>query len=239
MSFNRVANDTTIVREVLKQLTTAISQGMISPGEKIPTELELMAQLGVGRNSVREAVKMLSALGVLEVKRGSGTFVTREVTSAILNPLIFSLTLERKTAQDLNELRLMFEMMAALILVDKIADQDMYSLEQMLAQEQRLYEQGQGIWEELVEMERTFYQLILQFTYNPLIQRIGKAIMELYPEHLRESLREENAIARSLHNRRCMVEAIREKDKLKVLSVVQGALLPRGEVWQKEMMPGV
>ncbi|HBS58796.1 MAG TPA: hypothetical protein DEA44_05980 [Firmicutes bacterium] len=239
MSFNRVTNDTTIVGEVLKQITGAISQGAIRPGEKIPTELELMAQFGVGRNSVREAVKMLSALGVLEVKRGSGTFVTREVTSAVFNPLIFSLSMDRKTANDLSELRIMFEMMVTLLVIDKITEKDIPSLEQLLAQEQELYAQGKTICDDFVEFDLAFYSMMLQFTYNPLIQRIGRAIMELFPPDIRKSRLQENGLECFLNNHRSVVEAIKGKDKLKVLSGLPGMASLWKNYRPKETMPVV
>jgi len=238
MSFNRVTNDTTIVGEILKQITGAISQGTIRPGEKIPTEMELMAQFGVGRNSVREAVKMLSALGVLEVKRGSGTYVTREVTSAVFNPLIFSLSMDQKAMDDLHELRMMFEMMVALLVIDKITDKDISCLEQILTQEQEIYEQGKTICDDFVEFDLAFYSMLLQFTYNPLIQKIGKAIMELSPHDVLKSRLQKNGMECFLNNHRRVVEAVRERDKLKVLSVLpgMGAILEND---RKEAMPVV
>ena len=69
-------------------------EGEFKPGDKLPTETEFCQKLGVGRNSIREAIKMLAAIGVVEVFRGDGTYVATKVSPEIFNPLIFSLILE-------------------------------------------------------------------------------------------------------------------------------------------------
>jgi DNA-binding FadR family transcriptional regulator len=94
-------NNESIVNGVLKRITDSIASGELKPGDKLPTEVEFIEKLGVGRNSVREAIKMLSAMGVLEVKRGNGTYIATKVSPAIFNPLVFSLLLEPKSIDDL------------------------------------------------------------------------------------------------------------------------------------------
>ena len=64
-----------ISAEILHMITDNILAGNLKPGDKLPTEFELAESLGVGRNSVREAIKMLHSLGVVEVKMGAGTFI--------------------------------------------------------------------------------------------------------------------------------------------------------------------
>ena len=74
-----------LVDEVIGQLRTVIAAGEWPVGERIPTEQELVALLGVGRNTVREAVRALSHGGLLDVRQGDGTYVraTSEVSGAI------------------------------------------------------------------------------------------------------------------------------------------------------------
>ena len=84
----------------------------LAPGEKLPNEVELSAALGVSRATLREAIRTLSAEGVLEVRRGKGTFVSGRVEE--IDDFGFS-GLERVKGQlrDLFELRAMFEPRAA------------------------------------------------------------------------------------------------------------------------------
>lgn len=64
-----------VVWNVIDQLTQAMTMGKLRPGDKIPTETELSESLQVSRNSVREAVKILVAYGILEIRRAEGTFI--------------------------------------------------------------------------------------------------------------------------------------------------------------------
>ena len=64
-----------VVQSVINRLTDAIKSGELKPGDKVPPEIELAEALGVARSSLREAIKILSYLGVLESKRSEGTFI--------------------------------------------------------------------------------------------------------------------------------------------------------------------
>ncbi|WP_031469854.1 FadR/GntR family transcriptional regulator [Sciscionella sediminilitoris] len=76
---------TGLVDQVIEQMRTAVTEGEWPIGERIPTESELVTSLGVGRNTVREAVRALSHSGLLEVRQGDGTYVraTSELSGAM------------------------------------------------------------------------------------------------------------------------------------------------------------
>ena len=80
-----------VVWNVIDQLTQAMTMGKLRPGDKIPTETELSESLQVSRNSVREAVKILVAYGILEIRRAEGTFIRSGVSQQMLNPLIYGI----------------------------------------------------------------------------------------------------------------------------------------------------
>jgi GntR family transcriptional repressor for pyruvate dehydrogenase complex len=65
-----------IFDQAIDQIRNSILEGTLAPGEKLPTEHEMSRQLNIGRSSVREALRVLEAEGLIEVKRGLGTFVT-------------------------------------------------------------------------------------------------------------------------------------------------------------------
>src|SRR5258708_3117904 len=91
---------------VVSKLQQQLSLGEYQPGEKLPSEPELMEQFGVGRSTIREAIRILANTGMLSVRQGSGTFV--EQHTGIAEPL--SQRLKRATAQDLDEVRQLLEM---------------------------------------------------------------------------------------------------------------------------------
>lgn len=82
-----------------------------STGDRLPNETELAEELNISRTTLREAVKILTAYGVLEIQRGRGTYVTRDTLPQ--SPGLQSLTAVKVNARDLYEMRLIFEPEAA------------------------------------------------------------------------------------------------------------------------------
>ncbi len=102
-------NRTTVVDEILERLVGLVVEEGLQPGDKLLPERELMAKLSVGRSSLREAIKTLCALGVLEVRRGLGTFVGNGDTSILTRPLAWGLFLNRDSVQQVIEARNVIE----------------------------------------------------------------------------------------------------------------------------------
>lgn len=87
-----------VVDRVVSRLTSAIMSGELKPGMKIPTESDLGKSFGVGRNTVREAVRTLVAYGILEVRRADGTYVCDGFSPNILNPMLYGIILQKESA---------------------------------------------------------------------------------------------------------------------------------------------
>src|SRR5882757_6335597 len=104
-----VIHKRSLAEEVAEQLRKAIADGKYKTGEQLPTEPELMKQFGVGRSSVREAIRILANSGLLRVQQGVGTFI--EASTGINEP--FHQRLKRAEAHDLNEVRQLLEMKIA------------------------------------------------------------------------------------------------------------------------------
>ena len=94
---------------VIQQIQEKISLGVFPPGAKIPTEPALMAQLGVGRSTVREAIRVLVSAGLLEVRQGDGTYVLERQSGH--EPLEYRL--RRATAQEIHDVRRLIEVETA------------------------------------------------------------------------------------------------------------------------------
>ncbi len=91
---------------IVKRITDALISGELKPGDKIPTETEFSENLGVGRNAVREAIKVLVAFGVLEIRRAKGTYVVDDYSDKLLDPLIYGLILSERNMDELLDVKL-------------------------------------------------------------------------------------------------------------------------------------
>lgn len=119
MSIKKIKK-TTVVEQVMEQIKNLIASGAYKPGDKIPTELELSESFGVGRSSIREAIKIFNYLGVLKSKAAKGTFV-EERSNISSESLTWSLLLGDDELNEMIDLRGSIEIWAMFKLVDEIA----------------------------------------------------------------------------------------------------------------------
>src|SRR3954471_15724426 len=95
--------------QVAEQIRRLISSGALKPGDLLPPERELAVKLGVGRSSIRDAVRTLEVMGILEPRQGHGTVVRDLSTDALVVPLASILTRKREMVSELLDVRRMLE----------------------------------------------------------------------------------------------------------------------------------
>ncbi len=118
MSIKKIKK-TTVVEQVMEQIKALISSGAYKPGDKIPTELELSESFGVGRSSIREAIKIFNYMGVLRSQAAKGTFV-EERSNISSESLTWSLLLGDDELNEMIDLRGSIEIWAMFKLTDEI-----------------------------------------------------------------------------------------------------------------------
>lgn len=120
--------------KAISRIRELIQSGQLAPGSKLSSEQQLSAQLGISRNLTREAVKALVAVGVLEIRRGDGTYVTSLEPSVLLGGLGSAIELLRgETVLELTEVRRLFEPVATALAATRISAVDLVQVAQHLA----------------------------------------------------------------------------------------------------------
>ena len=117
MSIEKIKK-TTIVEQVMEQLKALIASGAYKSGDKIPTELELAESFGVGRSTIREAIKIFNYMGVLKSQAAKGTYV-EERSNISSESLTWSLLLGEDELNEMIDLRGSIEIWAMLKLSEK------------------------------------------------------------------------------------------------------------------------
>lgn len=154
-----------VTDEAIDKIQALIISGSWGPGDRLPKESELAAQLGLSRNSLREAVRALSQLRVLEVRQGDGTYVTSLEPELLLESTSFvSHLLVGESALELFEVRRLLEGAAAALAAARIdaagKDSLASSLDRMI---------GARTVEELVEADVDFHAVIARATGNTFL----------------------------------------------------------------------
>jgi GntR family transcriptional repressor for pyruvate dehydrogenase complex len=119
--------------EIVRRITTFVLDAGLRPGDRMPSERELMTKLGVGRSSLREAVKTLSAVGVVRVKGGEGMFVADGTTSLVAKPIAWGLLVGEHGTQEVIEARCTVEVAMAGMAACRAVPDDVAALEARLA----------------------------------------------------------------------------------------------------------
>jgi GntR family transcriptional repressor for pyruvate dehydrogenase complex len=184
-----------VVGYVLDCIKAAIVRRELKPGDMLPAETELSARLGVGKTSIREAVKMLQAVGAVDIWQGHGTVIRTEPGPDMLSPLVFQLLLKEGTSAELLEFRKLLEPNYTLLAQRKATDADIDDLEQMVVRlEERI---ANGL--QTVEDDLAFHRAILRITRNRYMIAIGETILELFRSSIEKSIRDIPQVAASDH----------------------------------------
>ena len=221
-SLNTPVGQSSVVNLVIERIREAILTQELKPGDYLPTETELVTNLGVSKTSVREAIKMLQAQGVVEVQRGRGTKISENLGSNIITPLIYQLLLTRGTIQEIIDFRMMFEEAYTIMAMDRATSEDISRIAATIDDlEIAIAENRQTALEDLA-----FHMEILRSTHNPLVVRVGETIMELFKVSIGYSVKHHPEIALGDHKK--IFEVFCQKNEPRLREVIQGSF----EAWR-------
>ena len=172
---------TSVVQLVIDRISNAIISGELKPGDKLPTEPELASLFQVGRNSVREAVRILVAYGVLEIRRPEGTFVCTDFSAKMINPMLYHIILQKESAyNDLVDLRKMIENGIMHIILEKdMTKEELYSMKNCCDKLVNLLKNTPENTDAILLADIAFHDEIAKATRNSLIQLINSLVVEL------------------------------------------------------------
>lgn len=166
---------------VIDQLKNQLMQNIIKPGDKLPSETELCANLGVSRGSLRSAMKVFETLGVVDIRVGDGTYVCDSVSSKNLNPLIFSLLILKPGFEDIVQFREKIELdIVDLIIKDaQLTEQILPRLEANL-KDLYFLQQTNASPDKFFENEQEFHYLLANGCQNIIFETVYHYIFEFF-----------------------------------------------------------
>ncbi len=202
----RPIRKTRAYEEIVRQLQSLIAQGQLKPGDRLMTERELAQEFGVSRVTVRQALSVLQAMGLVESRIGNGTFArtrvpTVTVLASMLNP-------PKSTLLDQLELRRLIEPEVARLAADRASPSHLREMAGFIELQRERLKQGRPF----VEEDSAFHLAIARSSGNDLLVRMMESIHELLRESREQSLRTKDAMERSLAGHRRIIDAVRRHD---------------------------
>jgi GntR family transcriptional regulator, transcriptional repressor for pyruvate dehydrogenase complex len=172
--------------DVFLQIREAILAGEVAAGARLPNERDLAERFGVGRPTVREALRSLEALGIVEIRpgRSGGAYAARPSEATLASALSTLVNLQGASAQELAEFRLSFEADTAWWAARRADADDVASLERLVAETRRLLKAITGDWTPLTDADARWHEALARATKNRL--RIGISL-GLHEPRLRQA----------------------------------------------------
>ncbi len=194
--------------QTFRRLYTMIAvEGRLAPGDKLPNEVELAQQLGVSRTTLREALRDLTAQGVLEVRRGKGTFVAQGAREGDFG--FARLERVRGRLRDLFELRAVFEPQAARLACRRAEPEELKDILDKGAAVELCIRSGR----DRTRADRAFHAAIVRATHNEFMMRLLPVISQAVEEAISTGEHEEALAQVTLQDHALLMDFFRRGDE--------------------------
>lgn len=196
-------------QKLYKALERMIAEEEVSVGGKLPTELELCGRFGVGRSTVREAMRILEANGYISIRRGSGTYVLSKMGNnyqTIGNWLHDN----RDKLRDYMEVRIAIEQLSVRLMIKKRCDECGQELVKIMGAFETAIKANDS--ESISALDESFHKEIALATGNDLLIRVNELLADSFREYRRSTFKNKENHNAAIVEHRKILEAINHRD---------------------------
>lgn len=220
-SFKKVTNKN-VVDQVIDSLTDSVISGKFPSGSKLPSEYELMEELGVSRNSLREAMKILSAVGIVEIRRGDGTYVCSSVKPSVFDTAIYSIIYSGSSDEELLELRREIDESILRFAMLKITPDEIERLKD------NLREFGEALdsadYEKAEQLDYAFHLGLIDACKNKLYIHLMKEMYSIFEKSIIQTVEFEKNRSQALQHHQAILKCVEDKNEAGVKTVIAASL---------------
>ncbi|MCX6089401.1 MAG: FadR/GntR family transcriptional regulator [Candidatus Atribacteria bacterium] len=222
----------TAVHEVVTELKDRILNEGLKTGDRLPTELEFAREFGVSRTVIREVVKMLEAVGLVEVHRGRGTFISNHPSFSIVETLTFVIMLQNSSKEQIYDFRKAIEIGMLETVIDNRTESDIEEMQKFIDGQKTLepvFDEGTGKSKEAALFDLMFHRFFLYATHNPLLVLLAEGVWEALHKSIGRGIPTRKDLERTIRNHENILDAIKRKDKMEAREAIIKAL----DDWKK------
>ncbi|MBM4764882.1 FadR/GntR family transcriptional regulator [Bacillus sp. B15-48] len=202
-----------LVQQVYSQIKPMIKNGDWPLGSRIPTEVELMEMFGVSRNTLREAIRSLVQVGLLDTKQGDGTFVT---STSELNGILQK-RMQNSTIIEIMEVRYALERQAAFLACTRRTEDDLKKIKHYSEKCRQFFNANDT--ENFVKADWKLHQQFVNASHNQLLMEIHAGLFEEIKLTISSTMGKENEYD---PGHRALLEAIHDQDTERAVQAVDG-----------------
>lgn len=209
-----------VTTHAVDSIRAMISAGELGPGDRLPPEHELAERLGVSRGSLREAVRALSQINILDVRRGDGTYVTSLAPSELLSGLVFAMELlQSQGLEEVIEVRRLLLPPAAALAAQRVTAEQLAAMHALVDELETATDPDR-----IARLHREFQALVGDATGNETLSSILRAL-QLRGEHVRRAWLSSDPTIRevAVAHQRMLLDALErgDSDMAKSIAAVQ------------------
>jgi GntR family transcriptional repressor for pyruvate dehydrogenase complex len=197
--------------DIVKQIRTLIEKGKLKRDDQLPSERELSETFRVSRTSVREAIRTLESMKLVQSRQGNGTYVLASSEEALVQPLAAALFNEKDDILEIFSIRKIIEPYVAQMAAQKAAPQDIEEMEKILQEQVACIDRGGSI----IETDSAFHSLMAKTAKNRVMERLLGALVDLLEQTREEYLlngEHDERARRSLRGHQQVLAAIASGD---------------------------
>ena len=197
-----------ISEDIIARLLTMIKEGQLQPGTKLPPERELAEAMQVSRPSLREALRALSIMNIIEIRQGDGTYITSLEPELLVEHLDFVFSLSDSTIIELFEARKIVEVGLAAMAAQRITDEEIAKLEKSLSDSIENVADHALFLQADVELHET----IVEAARNPFLKRFMASIYNLGHASRSRTVEIPGVVEQVVEDHRAIVSALKTRN---------------------------
>ena len=173
---------TKVYEQVIDQIKDMIDKGTLKKGDKLPSERDLVGQLEVSRASIREALRALEVIGLIECRQGQGNYIKASFQDNLFEPLSIMFMLEGRNQEDIWELRKIMEVEASGLAAKRISEEQLKELKEIVESFVNCEDEDIN-----AEIDKKFHYKIAECSGNVLIFNILSTVSNLVDHFIEDA----------------------------------------------------
>jgi GntR family transcriptional repressor for pyruvate dehydrogenase complex len=207
-TFSPLQKQQTVAEAISAEILDLLRQKELKPGDKLPPERELAEILGVSRPSLREALRALSIMKIVEVRQGDGTYVSALKTEELVEHLEFVFMLDNSTMLQLFEARKIVETGNVSLAAERISDEELSILRTCLEKSEHSVDDPEAFMQADIEL----HEIITRAARNPLLERFMASIGTLSRASRHKTTHMSGVTKTAVEDHRQIVNALEARD---------------------------
>ena len=197
---------------IVSQIKSLMFEGKLKPGDKLPPERELAEIMNVSRTSVREAIKTLSAMGLVVIRKGHGVFVEEANLGSVINKVGDALILKKEEIEQLFEIRKVLETQGAQWAAERATKEERLYIDRLVSEAKEACQHSDIRVEVITNHDTIFHNAVIEASHNNVLGMVMGGLMEALMKVRAKTMKVPGRVNQSIIDHEEIARAIMARD---------------------------